>query len=257
MRHCVSGRDVQPRHDPGPRAGDGAHHRQLGQAGDINDFAVVTSTTPDPNLSNNQAEGRVSVSGAADLGLVKVDSPDPLVAADRQITYTLTVTSSGPSTAQNVRVRDVVGAGQEIVSVSAPTGSCVIGVPGNAFLPTVCTFDSMAPSTQKVMTIVVRVPNGVLSTAQNDARVSSETFDPNNANDLASTQTTISIADVEILKTSDFDVYKPSSTVKYIVRVMNHGPASARGSSSRTTSPTSSRRSTCPTRVGARRPGSC
>lgn len=199
------------------------------EAGDINDVASVTSTTPDPDLSNNQAEGRVSVSGAADLGLVKVDSPDPLVAADRQITYTLTVTNNGPSTAQNVRVRDVVGAGQEIVSVSAPTGSCVIGVPGNAFLPTVCTFDSMAPSTQKVMTIVVRVPSGILSTAQNDARVSSDTFDPNNANDLASTQTTISIADVEILKTSDFDVYKPSSTVKYVVRVTNHGPASATG----------------------------
>jgi uncharacterized repeat protein (TIGR01451 family) len=48
-----------------------------------------------------------------------------------------------------------------------------------------------------------------------------------NSNNLATADTTIAIADLELTKTTDFDIYKPSSTVVYKLTVTNHGPASA------------------------------
>jgi uncharacterized repeat protein (TIGR01451 family) len=80
------------------------------------------------------------------------------------------------------------------------------------------------------MTVVVRVNiPGVLKVAHNDARVSSSNFDPDNSNNLASQDTTIGIADLQITKTSDADIYKSSATIKYTITVINNGAADAVG----------------------------
>ena len=44
------------------------------------------------------------VTGSADLSITKSDSPDPVLAGD-ELTYTIDVTNSGPSTATDVRRR--------------------------------------------------------------------------------------------------------------------------------------------------------
>ena len=80
------------------------------EAMDINDIATVLSDTPDPDFSNNEARESISVSALADLAITKADNPDPAVAGT-DITYTLTVTNNGPSTAVNVVVKDVLPAG--------------------------------------------------------------------------------------------------------------------------------------------------
>jgi uncharacterized repeat protein (TIGR01451 family) len=196
------------------------------EAADINDIATVTSATPDPDTSNNQAQGTVSVTAVADLAITKADTPDPLNAGTH-LTYTLRVTNQGPSTAVNTVVEDQLPAGVSVISVSATGGSCNLGVPGNPFRPTTCTFDSIAPAGVKTMTIVVNVDPGVLNVAHNDARVFSNVFDPDNSDNLASTDTSIQVADLVITKSSDLDVYKPSSTVQYRITVDNRGPADA------------------------------
>ena len=193
---------------------------------DINDVATVSATTPDPNLTNNRATGSISVSAVADVGISKADSPDPLNNGT-VLTYTLTISNAGPSTARNVVASDNLPAGVSIISVSASSGTCNAGVPGDPFLPTVCTFNSIPPSGTRTMTIVVNVDPGRLNLAHDDARVSSGTFDPNNSNNLDTEDTTIAVVDLQLLKTSDFDVYKPSSTVQYRITVTNHGPADA------------------------------
>jgi len=195
---------------------------------DINDHVTVSSSTTDPNLANNQAEDGVSVRAVADLALTKTDTPDPLDAGTT-LTYILEVTNNGPSTAVNVLVEDFLPAGVSIVSVSGTGGAaCAFGVPGDSSRPTTCKFSSLAPSASATMTIVVTVNiPGVLKVAHNDARVSSDVFDPINSNNVASQDTTIKVADLRILKASDADVYKPSSTIKYTVSVANDGPADA------------------------------
>jgi uncharacterized repeat protein (TIGR01451 family) len=193
---------------------------------DINDVATVVGDTPDPDTSNNHAEGGISVSTTADLALTKFDDPDPLENGTT-LTYTLEVTNDGPSSAINVVVEDMLPDGVSVVSVNAGGGNCNAGVPGNPLLPTTCTFDTMAPATSEMMTIVVNVDPGALDVIFNDARVFSDVFDPNNSNNLASADTTIQFADLAIVKTSDADIYKPSSTVVYTIDVVNNGPGEA------------------------------
>jgi uncharacterized repeat protein (TIGR01451 family) len=65
---------------------------------------------------------------------------------------------------------------------------------------------------------------------ENDARVWSDTFDPNNGNDLATTLTTVATsADLALTFTSDAAKAKPSTTIHYQVTVNNLGPSDAVG----------------------------
>jgi uncharacterized repeat protein (TIGR01451 family) len=199
------------------------------EAQDINNIADVTSDTPDPDLSNNQAEASVSVTAVADLAITKSDSPDPVVAGET-LTYTIQVTNNGPSTAVNVVVEDVLPAGVSIDSVSASSGECNAGVPGDPFLPTTCTFDSLVPGASRIMTIGVTVLPDTLGLLRNDARASSDTVDVDNSDNLATATTTVDTeADISVSKTA-----QPSPSVvageslTYIVAVSNNGPSVAR-----------------------------
>ncbi len=197
------------------------------EGGDFNNEARVSTDSTDPDLTNNQAVDGLTVIPVSDLAITKSDSPDP-VDAGTSLTYTLSITNNGPSTAASVVVDDMLPAGVSIVSVSGSgNASCHFGVPGDPVRPTTCAYGSLAPSATATMTIVVNVDPGVSGVLHNDARVRSDAFDPDNSNNLASQNTTVKVADLEIVKTSDADVYKPSSTVKYTIDVVNNGPANA------------------------------
>jgi uncharacterized repeat protein (TIGR01451 family) len=200
------------------------------EGGDFNNRASVTSDSSDPDLGNNAALDSVHVVPVSDLSIVKTDNPDPLDAGTT-LTYTLRVANSGPSRAVNVVAEDFLPAGVSIASVSGTSpSSCVFGIPGDNLRPTVCAFDSLAPAATVTMTLVVSVNiPGVLKVAHNDARVSSAVFDPNNSNNLASQDTTIKIAELQITKTSDADIYKSSATIQYTITVVNNGAADAVG----------------------------
>ena len=80
------------------------------------------------------------------------------------------------------------------------------------------------------MTIQGKVLSGTKGTLENNARISSDTFDANNTNDLASSSTTvIRSADLALDLSSDEPSYKPSSTIHYKVTVNNNGPSDAEG----------------------------
>lgn len=196
---------------------------------DVNNVATVTSSTPDPNMANNIGQGSARFTGAADLAITKSDTPDPVVAGTT-LSYTLTVTNHGPSTAQNVAVTDVLPAQVDVLSVTPSQGSCNAGIPGNPLHPLTCNLGSMSVGTNATITIVVKVhpgtPNGTV--IHNDARVRSDYFDPNNGNNLATAPTTVlAQADLAVSKTSDADAYKPSTTIAYTVTVVNNGPSDA------------------------------
>jgi len=196
------------------------------EAVDINDTAIVSSDTPDPDTGNNMAMGSISVTALADLALTKEDSPDTVIAGET-LTYTLEVTNNGPSTAVNVLIEDIVPAGTSIVSVS-PAGSCNAGVPGDSTQPTTCTFDSLGVGDMGTMIIVVTVLPDTLGILHNDAQVSSATFDNNNANDLASTDTVVdSEADLVVTKTDSPDPVLAGAPLAYTIDVTNNGPSTS------------------------------
>ena len=73
--------------------------------GVLENTAVVSSDTPDPNPDNNSATERTPVDSAADLSIIKTALP-AVVRAGEGLAYTLEVYNAGPSAAQNVTVDD-------------------------------------------------------------------------------------------------------------------------------------------------------
>jgi uncharacterized repeat protein (TIGR01451 family) len=197
--------------------------------GDVNDLATVSSSTPDPDLDNNSATGKVSFSASADLSIAKTAAPKPVIAGTN-LTYVITVGNAGPSAAANLVVKDTLPAEVSVLTVTPSVGSCTAGFPGNPLQPLTCTMDSLASGGSATITIVAKVssavPNGTV--INNNATISSAVADPNNANNSATAATTVNAqADLVIVKTSDAPQYKPSSTVAYTVTVTNNGPSDA------------------------------
>lgn len=166
----------------------------------------------------------------ADLSIVKSDAPDPVIAGEL-LTYTLTIANDGPWPAVAVVARDWSPAGVVIQSVTASgASSCNAGVPGDPLRPSVCTFDTLVADASRTMTVVVRVLPGTTGPLQNDARVSSETYDPDNSDNLA-TATTIVVArsDLSIQKTDTPDPVLAGGVLTFTLRVVNSGPSTAAG----------------------------
>lgn len=118
---------------------------------------------------------------AADVR-VSIASSSSTIAAGSQVTFSITVTNDGPFAAQHVVVSDGLSTGLTLVSCTAPGGVC--GGPAQA--PT-ATFGTLAPGESQVVTIVAAlactVPDGAIVPSM--AVVSSDTADPNTANNAA------------------------------------------------------------------------
>lgn len=194
---------------------------------DINDLADVTSPTPDPDTSNNSAQGTIRVMAVADLS---IDKQGPATAiAGTDVTYTISIGNNGPSTAEGVVVEDVVSSGVSILSVTGSGGAtCNAGVPGNAALPSKCSFGTLAPAATRTMTVVVHVLPGTLGVIHNDARVTSSTFDDDLSNNLATVATDVSgQADLSITKADSPDPVLAGDPLTYTIVVANGGPSTA------------------------------
>jgi uncharacterized repeat protein (TIGR01451 family)/CSLREA domain-containing protein len=107
----------------------------------------------------------------ADLEISKADSPDPVTVGDN-LTYTITVTNNGPDAATNVVVTDTLPSGVTFVSASP---GCV-----HAAGVVTCNLGTIAVGDSVTITIVVTVT--APGTISNTATVTSDTLDPNTAN---------------------------------------------------------------------------
>ena len=198
--------------------------------GDINDVARVSSSTPDPDTSNNQATGRVMFTSSANLSVTKSSSPNPVVAGTN-LTYTITASNAGPSPATNVVVTDTLP-GQISVVLVTPGGGfqCSGGIPGNPAQPLICTLGTLASGGSAIITVLVKVnastPDGTILI--NNAAIGSDTFDPDNSNNVVTANApVVARADLAITKTSDQPNYKPNALISFTVGVTNNGPSDA------------------------------
>src|SRR2546426_850878 len=98
-------------------ANEGGAYRWIASySGDGNNNAFTTACN-EPNETS-------VVIAQADLSITKTDNPDP-VNAGATLTYTVTVTNGGPSTAANVQVTDNLPAGVTFQSASGTGWTCV------------------------------------------------------------------------------------------------------------------------------------
>jgi len=138
----------------------------------ITNFANVSSDTPDPNETNNNANNTTVVPPVADLILIKDVDKDRVRVGDK-VKFTIVVINLGPDTAVNTRAYDVLPDGMKLVSFKASRGTYdpVTGI---------WTIGDLANQSTVILTIVAEaLKEGVVV---NEAYVESDTYDPNETN---------------------------------------------------------------------------
>jgi uncharacterized repeat protein (TIGR01451 family) len=191
----------------------------------ITNTATFTATSTDPAPGNESATATTTVStDIADLSLTKTDDADPVIAGSN-LTYTLTITNTGPDAATNAVLNDTLPAQTTFVSLAAAAGwTCTTPAVG-ATGAVSCSNPSMAAGSA-AFTLVVNVapttpPNTVIT---NNATVVSATADPSTGSESDSeTTTVISPANVTGTKTVA-GTFNPGSNVTYTIVLSNSGP---------------------------------
>ena len=187
--------------------------------GVVTNIAMATSTTVDPNSGNNtNSPVLTSVTPVADVGLGK--SGPASVLASSNLTYTISVTNFGPSSASSVVVTDSLPA--NVTFVSATGG----GLNNSGVVN--WTLGTLANGQITNLTVTVKAPaSGSLT---NVATLTSTTVDANLANNTSSPVLTsvTPVADVGLGKTGPANVLANSNLV-YTISVTNFGPSSASG----------------------------
>lgn len=188
-------------------------------AATVSNVATASSSTFDPDLSNNTDRVGASVDAQADLNVVKT-GPAAIVPGTT-VSYSLVVTNRGPSSAGDVILEDPPQTGLTIISV---TGAGCTALP--------CTLGTLAPSASATVTVTARldpsaVPGG---TVRNSATVSSTTPDPNLFDNTSTAVSTVAAqsADVRIVKSGPAALSAGARAI-YTLTVTNDGPSAAAG----------------------------
>jgi len=165
----------------------------------------------------------------ADLTIAKTGPAS--VSAGTNLSYTITVTNTGPGTASSVVLNDTVPASTTFVSVTPPAGwACpTLPAPGGTG-PIQCTRATLAAgSGAQTFTLVVKpgpsTPNG--TTVSNTATVSSATPDPTTPNTATASTNVVTAADLSVTKTASPSPVVAGTNLTYTITAANAGPSDA------------------------------
>lgn len=194
----------------------------------INDVSVST-TTNETDGSNNSASVSTDVSNPMlDLLVNKRDSVDP-VAVGNDTTYTVTITNSGPSAAENVVMTDTMPtAGLTYQSHTIPAdGSCsTVPASGSTGGTLSCSFPVIPAGQSRIVEIIAR--GSQKGSYTNDVQVESTEslagFDSRPGNNQADEATTVRTrADVEVVsKVASVDPINLREDFDFTIRVRNN-----------------------------------
>ncbi|MDD5026269.1 MAG: hypothetical protein PHH13_02715, partial [Candidatus Peribacteraceae bacterium] len=195
----------------------------------IQNTATVSASTTDPNSANNTSQ-TVSTTvlcplPQADLSVSKTQIAPSVVMPGSVIVYRLTAINSGPDTATNVVVADVIPTGLTF-NDSQSDDACVVN--GNSVL---CNNFSLTNGQSRSFIVAFNVPSTATcgSSVVNTATVSTSAVDPNSANNTSQTVTTgvqCPFADLSIVKSGVATINR-GSTLLYTITVTNLGIAQA------------------------------
>ena len=191
-------------------------------AATLTDIARVTSPTADPDPDDNTAGASTDVTRSADLAVTKV-ADNASVAAGGGITFTVTMTNTGPSDATNVVLTDLLPA-PLVFSADASDDECAPGAGG-----VVCTLATIASGTSRALTIGATLPSDAApGTVTNTASVTSDVDDPDGDDNSASVPVLVTQeADLAIIKTAAAEGVLLGDTIAYTLAVVNEGPSDA------------------------------
>lgn len=176
----------------------------------------------DPGPTPNTFLLSTLVDTRADLSITKTDTPDPTLAGE-EVTYTVTITNSGPSCARNVVATDTM-APNVLFRDGKSDPTCI----GAAIVT--CSEGTMTPGQTITLIITGKVECSALdgSVQTNSITVTSTDVDPDNSDNTASTSTTVdTLSDISVVKSDAPDPVQPASLLTYNFDVSNAGPSDA------------------------------
>lgn len=196
-----------------------------GVTSDLSNTAAVTSSTFDPDSSDDEAAEDTAVTPSADVSIMK-SSASSTANADTDVTFAIVVTNDGPSTAEDILVGDPVPDGTSFVSATAG---------GLLFGDTVMwALGDLAPGGSTTLHVTLHIDAGTRGVLTNTAITSSSTADPDSG-DLEDSAT-MGIAepsdtstDLHLRKVANRAWVEPRTMFDYTVTVSNRGPAVATG----------------------------
>jgi large repetitive protein len=169
----------------------------------------------DTNSSNNTVSDFDDVTPQADLLVAQtVNDATPIVG--EQITYTITLSNNGPSTATGVVVNDLLPAGVSFAAGSVDQGSYD---PNTG----VWIVGTVSPGSTETLTIIADV---ISPAAQTNTATASQSgaSDPDTSNDSASVTETPPLADLAVTVTDNVTSVIPGTSDTYTITVFNNGP---------------------------------
>lgn len=195
-------------------------------SGSFTNIAVVgiASTETDPFLGDNALVFAQTVGANADLAVGVTTTPVGTVALGNNLTYSVTLTNLGPSTATGVTLTNVLPAGVNYVSGSASQG--VVTRSGSLVT---ATLGNVAVNATVQLTIVV-TPTAAGSLT-NTVTAASTVSDSNAVNNVAVTTTTAvtDSADLAISLIGTPNPVTQGNNITYTIALTNRGPSTATG----------------------------
>ncbi len=184
---------------------------------------TATSTVTDPDQTNNIDTVNSAPSPVVDLAIVKTSTPEPY-RPGTAVTYTITVTNTGPSDAIGAQVLDTLPApmsgfiwtcgGVNGATCATPSGTGNINVLVDVPVGGTITFFASGIPTQTT----TAVTNTATVTAPAGAS------EPNQTNNSASAPSTPILADLSITKVDAVDPVNAGDDIVYTINVSNAGP---------------------------------
>ncbi len=194
----------------------------LAVVGSLENTAVVSSDTPDPDPTNNTVTIDTDVSRPADVYITKSAGAS---VAGGTLTYTLTVGNNGPVAAENTVVTDAIPASLSSPQYSLDGGATWLAWAGSL---TIGTLPVGSPVTLLIRGGISAAFQGSIT---NTATVKSDNPDPDPSNNTdTNTTTPDQSADVSMVKTvNNTGTINPGDTLVYTLTASNAGPSNAQG----------------------------
>ncbi|MCP4166403.1 MAG: DUF11 domain-containing protein, partial [Chloroflexi bacterium] len=185
-------------------------------AGTYTNTAYVGSASPDSDPDNNDDDADTEVTNLANLQLRKIAVPDPVTPGE-DLTYTILVTNTGPSDAENVTVSDILPPAFNPLVVLSSQGGCA-GLP--------CNLGTIPAGGHASVTIIGTVDADATGGLVNIASVSSST--PGSGDGEEVITPIVGSADLALIKTATPTILA-GETITYTLTVYNLGPSDATG----------------------------
>lgn len=149
--------------------------------------ATVTTTSTDTNPANNALSQTTTIDNGADLGIVSLSGSPTTVSAGGNVVWTASVRNQGPDDAANVVVTNTLPTSMTYVSATGTGWSC-----SAAGQVVTCSRAALASgATAPDINVTGTVTGAITGTITDVASVSSDTGEPNSADNTATANVTV------------------------------------------------------------------